>query len=97
MRIPGMQEGTGSNFVPGETFSTTRTNPAAPRCLAVSATFLMEAEPATKLKEYPQSRMFPWTNFLFKTSGFWQSDGLYLLPPEESRRTSFADTILYER
>lgn len=49
--IPGIPTGTGSNFVPGETFSTARTNPAAPRLFAVSETFLMDAEPVTKLKE----------------------------------------------
>jgi len=51
MRIPGRPTGTGSNFVPGETFSTQRTNPTAPRAFAVSETFLIDAEPTTKLKE----------------------------------------------
>jgi hypothetical protein len=51
IRIPGIPTGTGSNFVPGETFSTARTNPIAPRLLAVSETFLMDAVPTTKLKE----------------------------------------------
>lgn len=49
--IPGIPTGTGSNFVPGETFSTQRTKPAAPRPLAVSETFLIDAVPTTKLKE----------------------------------------------
>ena len=49
--IPGMPTGTGSNFAPGETFSTHRTNPAAPRAFAVSETFFIDAEPTTKLKE----------------------------------------------
>lgn len=51
MRIPGMGTGTGSNFVPGEAFSTARTKPTAPRLLAVSETFFIEAVPTTKLKE----------------------------------------------
>lgn len=51
IRIPGRPTGTGSNFVPGETFSTARTKPTAPRLLAVSATFLIDAVPMTKLKE----------------------------------------------
>ena len=51
IRIPGMPTGTGSNFVPGETFSTQRTNPAAPRAFAVSETCFIDAEPITKLKE----------------------------------------------
>ena len=49
--IPGMATGTGSNFVPGETFSTAKTKPMAPRLLAVSEAFLIDAEPITKLKE----------------------------------------------
>lgn len=51
MRIPGILTGTGSNFVPGDTFSTARTNPTAPRLFAVSDTFLTDAVPLTKLKE----------------------------------------------
>lgn len=51
MRIPGTPTGTGSNFVPGESFSTARTNPTAPRLLAVSETFFIDAVPTTKLKE----------------------------------------------
>lgn len=51
IRIPGIPTGTGSNFVPGETFSTAKTKPMAPRLLAVSETFLTDAEPITKLKE----------------------------------------------
>lgn len=49
--IPGMPTGTGSNFVPGETLSTARTKPIAPRLFAVSETFLIDAEPTTKLNE----------------------------------------------
>lgn len=51
IRIPGRPAGTGSNFVPGETFSTAKTKPMAPRLLTVSATFLIDAVPTTKLKE----------------------------------------------
>lgn len=51
IRIPGTPTGTGSNFVPGETFSTARTKPIAPRLLAVSDTFLIDAVPTTKLNE----------------------------------------------
>ena len=48
IRIPGMPIGTGSNLVPGETFSIHRTNPTAPRALAVSETFFIDAVPETK-------------------------------------------------
>lgn len=51
MSIPGRPTGTGSYFVPGEEFSTAITNPIAPRLLAVSETFLIDAVPTTKLKE----------------------------------------------
>lgn len=96
MRIPGISTGTGSNFVPGETFSTARTKPTAPRLLAVSETFFTDALPIMKLKEYPQRRMLPSTIFLFRTSGLWQSEGLYL-KLEESSIMSFAATRLYVR
>ena len=94
MRIPGRPTGTGSNFVPGELFSTQRTNPTAPRAFAVSETFLIDAEPTTKLKEYPQRRILPFIKFLFKSSGLWQSVGLYFIT-EESSNTSFAATNVY--
>lgn len=93
MRIPGIPTGTGSNFVPGDVFSTARTKPIAPSVFAVCATLVIDAVPMTKLKEYPHKSMFPFTIFLFKTSGFWQSDVLDF--PEESNNTSLAATRVY--
>ncbi|KAG5111944.1 hypothetical protein JHK82_035213 [Glycine max] len=72
-------------------FSTQRTNPTAPRAFVVSETFLIDAMPTTKLKEYPQRRILPFIKFLFKSSGLWKSVGLYFIT-EESSNTSFAAT-----
>lgn len=94
IKIPGIPIAIGSNFVPGETFSTARTNPIAPRVFAVWATFVTDEEPITKLKEYPHKRMFPFTMFLFRSSGLWQSVGLNFVT-EESNTTSFAATRVY--
>ena len=94
MRIPGRPTGTRSNFVHAEMFSTQRTNPTAPRAFVVSETFLIDAMPTTKLKEYPQRRILPFIKFLFKSSGLWKSVGLYFIT-EESSNTSFAATNVY--